>query len=289
MRKIRVAICAIFVITCAMFAAYQIKTRRLEDHIPPTITCAEDTISVSVAAGDEELLQGVTAEDNRDGDITDSIRISGMSHFIEKGRRTITYIVFDEANQAGTAERTLIYTDYTSPKIYLSQPLRYTITDLYDVNFAENLTAWDCLDGDITNQIRISQPDSYYYEAGEYNLTVQVTNGAGDVCVVPMQIESVDGSDKEEAAKYYPMLSEYIVYTSVGNELNPRDYIIGVMNGETGYTFAENSYILALTAEDIQIESEVDYSAAGVYTVRYSYTTSEGIEAVTKLYVVVED
>lgn len=288
MRKIRVAICAIFAITCVMFAAYQIKTRRLEDHIPPVIACAEDTISVSVTAGDEELLQGVTAADDKDGDITDSIRVSAMSHFIEKGRRTITYVVFDAANHAGTAERTLIYTDYTSPKIYLSQPLRYTPGDSYNVNLVENMTAEDCLDGDITNRIRVSLPGDYYAETGEYDITAQVTNSAGDVCVIPMQITIADSSDKDEDAKYYPELSDYIVYTNVGSQLNLGDYIVGVTNGDQVYTFEDDGAMLALTREDIQVESEVDYSNAGVYTVKYSYTTLGGIEAVTKLYVVVE-
>lgn len=289
MRKVRVAICAIFAVTCVLFAVYLIKTEQLEDHTPPTITCAEDTISVSVTADETELLQGVTAEDNKDGDITSSIRVSGMSHFIQKGRRTITYIVFDEANQAGTAERTLIYTDYTSPKIYLSQPLRYTLNDYYDANLAENMTAEDCLDGDVTKQIRISQTDDYYYEVGEYDITAQVTNNAGDVCVVPMQVTVVDGSDKEEAAKYYPILSDYIVYTNVNSQLDLWDYIVGVKNGNAEYTFADNGNMLAITAADIQVESQIDYSTAGVYTVEYSYTTLEGVEAVTKLYVVVEE
>lgn len=289
MRKTRVAICVLFAVTSIIFAAYIIMVRQLEDHTPPTITCTENTISVSVTAEDAELMQGLTAYDDRDGNITDSIRVSAMSHFIEKGRRTITYVVFDEANQAGTAERTLIYTDYTSPKIYLSQPLRSEIDNSSSMSLMNCLTAEDCLDGDITNQIRISMSEISYIQVGEYDITLQVTNSAGDVCVVPMQITIVDSSDKTEQSKYYPLLSEYIVYTTVGNQLNLRDYIIGAEHKNGQYTFAENGNMLMFTASDIQIESSVDYSQAGVYVVNYSYTTSEGIEAVTKMYVVVED
>ena len=289
MRKTRVAICVLFAVTSIIFAAYIIMVRQLEDHTPPTITCTENTLSVSVTAEDTELLQGISANDNKDGDITDSIRISGMSHFIEKGRRTITYIVFDEANQAGSVERTLIYTDYTSPKIYLSQPLRYSISDYYNANLNENMTAEDCLDGDITNQIRVSKSEAFYYEAGEADITVQVTNSAGDVCVIPMKVSIVDNSDSSELTKYYPVLSEYIVYTNIGNQLNLRDYVVGVENRNIEYAFATSGSVLPLTAGDIQVESAVDYSQAGVYEVKYSYTSLEGISAVTRLYVVVEE
>lgn len=289
MRKIRTAICVIFAVTCVLFSFYIIKTRQLEDHTPPVITCAEDVLYVSVNAAEQDLLAGVTAEDDKDGDITGSIRVSAMSHFIVEGRRTITYIVFDEANQAGSAERTVVYTDYVSPRIYLSEPLRYTINDFYDANIAENMTAEDCLDGDITNQIRISRTGSYYYEAGEYDVTAQVTNNAGDVCVLALKATVVDGGDAKELEKYYPVLSEYIVYTQVGRELELEQYLIGVKRGSIEYTFEDDIELLSFAKEDIAIEANVDYSKAGVYPVEYSYTTLEGVQAATRLYVVVEE
>lgn len=289
MRKIRTAICVIFVVTCVLFSFYMIKTRQLEDHTPPVITCAEDVLYVSVDAEEKELLAGVTAEDDKDGDITSSIRVSAMSHFIAEGRRTITYIVFDEANQAGSAERTVVYTDYVSPRIYLAKPLRYTTNNFYDANIAENMAAEDCLDGDITNQIRITRSSSYYYEAGDYDVTAQVTNSAGDVCVLTLKATVVDGGDTRELEKYYPMLSEYIVYTEIGSELNLAQYLVGVKRGSREYTFAEDMEFLSFTKKDIDIEANVDYSKAGVYPVEYSCTTSEGVQAVTRLYVVVEE
>lgn len=289
MRKIRTAICVIFAVTCVLFSFYVIKTRQLEDHTPPVITCAEDVLYVSVNAEEEELLAGVTAEDDKDGDITSSIRVSAMSHFIVEGRRTITYIVFDEANQAGSAERTVVYTDYVSPRIYLSEPLRYTINDFYDANMAENMTAEDCLDGDITNQIRITRNGSYYYEAGDYDVTAQVTNSAGDVCVLTLKATVVDSGNEKELEKYYPVLSEYIVYTEMGSELNFSQYLVGVKRGSKEYTFADDTELLSFSKKDIDIEANVEYSKAGVYPVEYSYITSEGVQAVTRMYVVVEE
>lgn len=148
MRRLRITIVILFVLSGIAFIGYNIANRILSDHTPPVITSDSDTISVSVAAEDSELLAGLTATDNKDGDITDSIRISSMSNFTEPGKRTISYAVFDSSNQAATLTRNLEYTDYVSPKIHQTQPLRFSLNEMDDANLAENMTAEDCIDGD---------------------------------------------------------------------------------------------------------------------------------------------
>ena len=290
MKKVRTIVIMFFLASCAIFSMYILKTHMVEDNTPPEISCDSDEISVSVNAEDAEILQGVTAVDNRDGDITDSVTISSMSHFISKGRRTVTYIVFDKANQAGSIQRTLTYTDYTSPKIHLIKPLRYTPSEADKADLLEYINAEDCLDGDITNQIRTTLSDSYYsLEPGEYELMIQVSNSAGDVCAVPVNVEIVDSSDREENNKSYPMLSEYIVYTGVNQELDLDSYLSGIIQGTNEYTFEKDEKYLEITKEDITVTSHVDYSKEGVYTVEYTYEGKEAPAAVTKLYVVVEE
>lgn len=290
MKNVRTIICAVFLFSCVVFAFYLVKTHQLEDHTPPVITCDKDEITVSVSADDTALLKGVTAEDDKDGDITDSVRVSAMTHFIEKAKRTITYIVFDQANQAGTAQRTVMYSDYESPKIYLSEPLRYSLSERSKANPAEYMTAEDCLDGDVTKQIRMSLGDDYYNSvAGDYDVTAQVTNSAGDVRVVPLQVTFVDNSNREESMKYYPVLSEYIVYTGVDEKVSLASYITGVKRGNGVYSFEDDAEYLPFTKSAINVEHEIDYAKPGTYPVEYSYTTEEGIKAVTRLYVVVEE
>ena len=166
MRRLKIAVCLIFVVSCAIFAGYTVKSKMLEDHTPPVITCKEDSVTLSVQTDQKEqkeaLLKGVKAKDNRDGNLTSSIRIASMSHFIAPGKRTITYVVFDKANQVGTLERTVQYSDYTSPKIHLTAPLRYSMTEVAKTKLTENMTAEDCLDGDLTSQIRTSMTDNVY-------------------------------------------------------------------------------------------------------------------------------
>ena len=56
MKSMRTIICAVFLFSCVVLVFHLIKTRQLEDHTPPVITCAEDEITVSVSADDAALL-----------------------------------------------------------------------------------------------------------------------------------------------------------------------------------------------------------------------------------------
>ena len=149
MRRLKIAVCLIFVASCVIFAGYTVKSKMLEDHTPPVITCKDKTVTLSVQTDQKKqkkaLLKGVKAEDNRDGDLTSSVRIASMSHFIAPGKRTITYVVFDKANQVGTLERTIQYKDYTPPKIHLKAPLRYSTTEVVIFFVAAIVILWICI------------------------------------------------------------------------------------------------------------------------------------------------
>lgn len=289
MRRVRVTIFIVFVLSVIAFVAYNVFSRMVEDNEPPVITCDSDTISVSVEDDESALLKGVTAEDNRDGDLTDSVRVASMTNFTEPGKRTVTYAVFDSANLAATYTRNLEYTDYTSPEIHLSAPLRFTLDETEEMNVAENMTAEDCLDGDITSQIRATFNDSTYaYQTGNYNLTVQVSNSASDTCSVNLVATITDPSDTDEREKYYPVLSDYIVYTDVGKSVDLESLITGFERNGTEYLFEETEEdFLPGGRGDVEISGDVDYETAGSYTVDYTFTTEDGAAATTKLAVVV--
>ena len=84
MRRLKIAVCLIFVASCAIFAGYTVKSKMLEDHTPPVITCKDKTVTLSVQTDQKKqkkaLLKGVKAEDNRDGDLTSSVRIASIIH-----------------------------------------------------------------------------------------------------------------------------------------------------------------------------------------------------------------
>lgn len=290
MRRLRIAVAGLFILSLAAFIGYNIYSRVIQDNVPPTITAESDTVSVSVESEDDsELYQGLSAEDNRDGDLTDSIRISSMSNFTEPGKREVTYAVFDSSNQGATLTRTLEYTDYTSPQIQLTAPLRYSLEEMSDVSLTENMSVEDCLDGNITSQIRASYNDAIYVQqAGEYPVTVQVSNSAGDTCTVGLTVTVTDPSDEDEGSKYYPLLSKYIVYAKVGGSVDYDSLITGFERNGAEYLFSEeDDDFLPGDRGDVEISGNVNFKEAGSYTVDYKFTSEDGVTATTKLAVVV--
>ena len=286
MRRIRLAVVGIFVLSLIAFIVFNIVNRVTTDSTPPVITSESDTVTVSVAAEESELLAGLTATDDEDGDLTGEIMISSMSNFTEPGKRTVSYVVFDASNNASTLTRNLEYTDYTAPQIKLTQPLRYGLNEMEDASLTENMSVQDCLDGDITQRIRATFNDgSYIAMAGEYGITVQVSNSAGDTCSVPLTVTVTDPA--EESGKYYPMLSDYIVYAPVGGYVDLTSLLIGLENSSTQYLFADANPSAPGGIESVAIGGAVDYNTPGTYTVDYQFTSASGATGTTKLAVVV--
>lgn len=286
MRKIRLAVVGVFILSLIAFIVFNIVNKVTTDSTPPVITSESDTVTVSVAAEESELLAGLTATDDEDGDLTGEIMISSMSNFTEPGKRTVSYVVFDASNNASTLTRNLEYTDYTAPQIKLTQPLRYGLNEMEDASLTENMSVQDCLDGDITQQIRATFNDgSYIAMAGEYGITVQVSNSAGDTCSVPLTVTVTDPA--EESGKYYPMLSDYIVYAPVGGYVDLTSLLIGLENSSTQYLFADANPSAPGGIESVAIGGAVDYNTPGTYTVDYQFTSASGATGTTKLAVVV--
>ncbi len=291
MRRLKIGIRLIFVTACLVLAGYLVKTMYLDKNAAPEILCEEEVIEVSVQDEDMDaaLKKGLTATDDKDGDITEHIRVASMGRLEEDNSRNVKYIVFDSSNQACVLERTVTYTDYVSPKIYMSKAFRYDVSLVYNTSFANYLTAEDCLDGDLTNQIRVNLGEDYNAsKAGDYAVTIQVNNSAGDVCLIPAELTIIDSSDAAEKGKYYPLLSDYIVYTTVGKKLDLEKYIIGLEVNGVQYTYEEEYDIIGDSKEQIEVISDIDYKTPGTYVVEYRYTSQNGFSAVTKQYVVVE-
>ena len=84
MRYIRRVIVIAFVAAAAVYLVTTIGVSRKKDKTAPVITCEVDELEVSAGASEEELLKGLKATDNKDGDITDKIRVGSHSKFIDQ-------------------------------------------------------------------------------------------------------------------------------------------------------------------------------------------------------------
>ena len=312
MKRLNQLIILIFVVTCVIFGAYMIKSYASRDIEGPEITMKDDTIKASIKDSDKKLLKGIKATDKKDGDVSDSLIIES-TQMNEDKNFTIVCAAFDKSNNVSKASRTVIFEDYTPIHFNISKPLRFPVGAFDQI--LQNITASDCLDGDITNRIKISSKDddSDYKGAGIYDYKIEATNSMGDTAVLPVSVEFYTDSYEERLFHPNLYLKKYLVYLSKGADFNPRDYLDSVGIGNELYAFDENitsedsetpltdemSAAERTTADGQQItgvisydsvnsQSNVNTSKTGVYTVEYSCTTKDGYTGATQMTVVVE-
>ena len=302
LRRTRIFVVIFFIFSVTVWGVYQTYTRMHTDKTSPVITMDEDAITVSVEEGDAAILKGVTAKDEKDGDLTDRIFIESRSKFVDKGLFTVTYAVADSDNHVTKASRQVTYSDYHSPRFELSAPLKYQTSreTQDDLNIAANLSVHDSLDGNISNKIRISGDYTLSsYSPGDYPMEFIVTNSMGDTSRLPVTVTIYSGSDE----KYLPKitLSHYLVNTPVGNALDPFALISEV--SYAGYTYHraedgnfysgeydKNGQPVMFTPDNLTIESNVDYNVPGTYEAKISYTDArEGVSNYAYMYIVVND
>lgn len=284
MRLLKQLSVAFFVVIVALFVVYQGWRQVTVDNQPPVIQCNEEEIHISISATDADLLAGITARDNRDGDVTDSLVVVSLSKFISEGKRKVEYAAFDSSSNVATYSRTVVYTDYTGPKFKLTEPLRFASYSGHSA--LDMLAAEDCLDGDISGLIKMrygNYVDSVTRALEDCHF--QVTNSAGDTAQITLTTEILQD---EAYRQYYPSLDEYIIYTGVGKSVSYGEHIKGVCMGSRSYSFDQlrGEY----TRENVRIDdSQVNLNVPGTYKVTYTLmneTTKLG--SVTQFLVVEE-
>lgn len=284
-RFLRTASILLCVVSLLIYGAVSVNARRLSDKNAPEISMEEDEITISTQDGLEAVLSGVTAYDKKDGDVTANLVVESISNFVEDGCREAMIVAFDAQGNVKKAVRKVRYSDYTSPRIMLSGPLRVAVNnsdDLLDV-----IQVQDCLDGDITSNLRITSEETVStINPGEYKMHMQVSNSAGDVTDLPVTVEYYNYSDESRSSQI--LLTEYLVYTKVGQSLNPASYLKGLKIREAEYGWGEANP-LGLTKESVSIEDSVDYNTPGTYEIVYKVADSDGNIGKVRLIVVVEE
>lgn len=238
----------LFALVSIAFIGTRVYVATSVDRVSPVITCDSALIEVEVGASDEELLAGVSAADDRDGDLSSQIMIKGISQLISADTARVTYVVFDSSNNMATAQRDVRYTNYERPRFKLTQPLIFQTGS--QIKLLGSLSAEDVIDGDISGSIRVTKQNVNSSTPGVYSITFQVTNSMGDTESIPAKVVVRD----DVPAKAPLILSGYVVYVEQGADFDPTDYVL----------------VPAYTAE-IEIKSQVDTSAAGAYEVEFSY------------------
>ena len=267
MNKLKKILYCIVAVSVAVLAVYVIGGAVLRDDNAPVITCPEGVLEAKANITEEALLKGVTAEDDRDGDVSSAVVVESLSTIGKDNTREITYAVMDLSGNVGRASRTLKYTDYHKPRIHLNRPLR-TDGQQGVLTALDDIRASSPLDGDLTTRVKYSFPDGGFISGeGEYQVVLRVSDSAGGSAVIRTMLEVYNG--KEETVQID--LKDYIVYLDKGDDFDPMDY-----------------YEIASQSGRLTMDSDVDTSTPGVYHVRYRVEADSGEYGKTTLVVVVE-
>ena len=256
-------ILVLLIIVCVVsYFGYQLLDRARTDTKAPTIEITAE-LGVSVLDPRDTLLQGVTATDDVDGDVTASVIVESISLLDADGTISVGYAAFDSAGNVAKTTRKAKYTDYESPKLILTKPLLY----LYGSNFDVLATAGavDVIDGDIQHRVRATAlQDDSIANMGVHPVSFQVTNSLGDRRTLELPVEVY-------AAGTYSAdltLTDYLIYLPKNATFTPENYL------ETFTLRGETVDLEAGLPENYSLSTkgQVQTQQPGVYCVEYRVT-----------------
>ena len=258
MKILRLCVSSLFVVVLVIFVLFQFQQLGVDKTVP-RITIPDGILEVSLDVKTEELLQGVTAYDEKDGDITDRIIVESISRFVTPGTSVVKYAVCDSDNHVASATRTIVYANYTPPRFRLSDSLVFNVSQ--NINIRSVLGAVDSIDGDISNKVIITANEYTANIAAVYYISAKVSNSKGDMIVqqFPVYVEesSLSGPKIE--------LREYIVYLDVGEDCDISGNVLSA-------AAADGTDLMG----QINIDTNFDSSVPGMYEVHYRASDSMG-------------
>ena len=220
----------------------------------PTITNTVEELQISVQDPPETIFEGLSAADATDGDLTDRIMMASVSHFFEPGTVRVKYVVFDEHNNSATLTRRVHYTDYTPPVFLLDKSPVYTVGSSFDL--LKHIRVEDCLDGDISDRVRVISNMVNNYAVGNYPVVLEVSNSCGDTAQITIWVTYLAKESTAQVA-----LHQYVVYHPLGDTFDPKHWITSVTDNHN----------TALDSGNIEIQGNLDVNTPGVYSLVYHY------------------
>ena len=290
-----------------LFGRYLFLTVRKDDTVGPDIEMADAQIEISVNDPQIKLLAGMTATDARDGDVTDTLVVESISGFVSKNTRIVNYAAFDKNNNVTKATRRMFYTDYTPARFYLTDPLQFPVSTSQQT-ILNTIHVKDAIDGDLSDKVAFSSSSVINVDtAGDYRVTMQVTNSAGDLFSLPLTVTIYDNNLYSSLIKI--RLSSYIIYTKTGEQIDPMDYLSGMTYRGTAYAITEGEGTFrvdttGMSREELEafrkrdpavneslfeILDMTNYNYPGVYEIQYTLGDGDGNRGRTILTVVVEE
>lgn len=246
----------VLILTAISFLIFQGYENYIKDNVGPVITVPNELIEAPVAVTEEELLEGVTAKDDRSGDVSNTLIVEKLSAIDSNKQRVITYVAMDESMNVSLKTRVLQYTDYDFPQF--SMKGSFLVPEGYNANILDNISASSVLDGDLTNFIKYSVEGFLDFNTvGSYPISISVTDSAGGTAVLDTTVTVFDRT----GGLINVELVRYLLYLPVGSGFDPNAYLAGTSNSNA----------------DITITSNVDTSQPGTYNVDYKAQTTSSV------------
>jgi hypothetical protein len=232
------------------------------DNQAPTIHFSDEVLEFSVQDSKEMFLKGVTARDDVDGDVTDSLVVASIQLVDGSGTIQVTYAAFDAAGNATKAVRKARFTDYEPPRFSLNRSMTFTSNSEFNIFYM--VQAEDMLDGDISHRIRITSLDeSSITTIGTHRLELKVSNSLGETVRLEIPVEVyADGTYDATLS-----LTDYLIYLPVGEKLDAESYLDAYIRG--GRVSLREGLPEGYALE---MKSNVQSDVPGVYTVEYRVT-----------------
>ena len=243
------------------------------DTTPPVITLS-GSASMSINQGTAYAEPGYTANDNKDGNITSKVVVTGSVNTNTPGTYTLTYTVADAAGNSATARRivTVVYVDRTPPVLTLNGAATMQINQ--GTAYTEpGYTAIDDNDGNITSKVTVTGSVNTNV-AGSYTLTYRVSDAAGNIATATRTVTVI----------YVDTTPPVITLTGGASVqvLQGQAYV------EPGYTATDN--IDGNVTARVTVTGTVNTNTPGTYTLTYRVSDAAGNAAtatrtVTVIYV----
>lgn len=144
-------------------------------NIAPVIKGVED-ITIPFAS-DIDVLEGISAVDYEDGDLTPNIQVDGTVDTEKAGQYVLTYTVEDSKGAKFTIDRVITVQDNNAPTINVEKSVTLDYQSEFDA--LEGVTASDKEDGDLTEKVKVVSNNVDTNKVGEYKVVYEVEDAYG--------------------------------------------------------------------------------------------------------------
>lgn len=221
------------------------------DNKQPIIIASDRTIN----KGEQiDLMSGVIATDEENGNITSSVKVSGKVYINIPGDYKITYTATDNQQYSVSKTVTVTVRGEVLPEIYAEDR---KIVQYKEYDEKEGVTAKDAVDGIITTKVKVKENTVDIKIPGTYKIVYEVTNTSGKTATKEIKVEVI----KNEK----PVINATDKEIALNSEFNP-------LEGVTASDKEDGKLDVVL------VKNEVKANTEGTYKVTYKATDKDNQE-----------